>query len=195
MRAFNPSYRYLETDELRDLGFSHVGETVTVHSTANIVGCENVSIGSNVRIDAFVSIIASSPVEIGNYVHIGSGCYLSAVRPITLKNFTGLSQNVAIYTATDDYHGFSLTNPTVPKEYTNLRAGAVTLREHVIVGSGSVIMPDLLLDLGSCVGALSFISKSTKAWGVYAGRPASKIADRSRDLLALQSELERSVPS
>jgi galactoside O-acetyltransferase len=62
----------------------------------------------------------------------------------------------------------------------------VFLGRHVIVGSGSVILPGVTLEDGVAVGALSLVTKDCEAFGVYAGNPARRIKERKRDLLELE---------
>ena len=181
--------RFYQDDDLREAGFRSLGTNVAIHEDANLHGLENISLGSNVRIDAFANIVATGPVEIGSYVHIGSFSHLSGGEGIRMGDFTAISQGVKIYSRDDDFSGKSLTNPTVPAEFTGVTGGKVTLGKHVIVGSGSVIMPGVSIGEGSSVGALSLVGTSLPSWGIYFGSPARKVADRSRDLLALEEQL------
>jgi galactoside O-acetyltransferase len=186
---FDPGY-YTEHD-LKDAGFKVIGENVQIAKNCTIVGIENITLGDNVRIDSYSSILAAGDgwVSIGSFVHIAAYCLLAAGDGIQMDDFSGLSQGVRIYSRTDDYSGRHLTNPTVPRKYTGLTRGAVTLGRHVIIGSGTVILPKLSIGEGSCVGALSLVKKSLDPWGVYFGCPAKRLKDRSRRLLELESEL------
>ena len=181
--------RFYTDDELRTVGFRSLGTNVSIHEDVNIHGVENISLGSNVRIDAYVTIIATGPVEIGSYVHIGSYCLLSGGEGISMGDFTALSQGTKIFSRSDDYSGKSLGNPTVPEKYKTIKRGKVTLNRHVVIGAGSVILPGVSIGEGSSVGALSLVGGSLPAWGIYFGSPARKVADRSRDLLALEEQL------
>ena len=40
--------------------------------------------------------------------------------------------------------------------------------------------------LGTAIGSMSFVKKSTEAWGIYAGIPARKIKERKKDILELE---------
>jgi galactoside O-acetyltransferase len=131
---------------------------------------------------------------LGNYIHIGGGCYLGCAGGITLSDFAGLSQGVRIYSSTDNYTGDSLTNPTVPHKYLKTKIAPVVLGRHVIIGSGTVILPGVTIGEGSSVGALSLVSKSLDGWGVYFGAPAKRLKARSKDLLEMEKELITEVP-
>ncbi len=181
---------YFETNELRHFGFKSVGDNVKISKNTTIIGLENISLGSNIRIDGNVVIAAySGSLILGNYIHIGSGCYLGCGGGITLCDFTGLSQGISIYSGTDDYTGKFLTNPTVPHNYLNIKLAPVILKKHVIVGSGSVILPGVTIGEGSSIGALSLVTKSLEDWGVYFGSPAKWLKARKKDILKLEERL------
>lgn len=170
---------YYTVTELKNYGFKSLGKNVLIAKNCTIVNLETISIGSNVRIDSGTTIISGGVgISIGNFVHISGGCYLAGRFGITMEDFSGLSQDVKIYSQTDDYREGSFTNPTVPGEYVKTKSGSVTLEKHVIIGSGSIVLPGCTLSEGSSVGALSVIRKSTQAWKVYFGNPAKSILNR-----------------
>lgn len=186
---FNPGY-YTESD-LRDAGFKSLGKHVLVARNCTIIGLHNISIGDHSRIDGYSTLVApdGGHIHIGAHVHVGGYCFLSGGAGIALGDFSGLSQGVRIYSRTDDYSGQYLTNPTVPKEFTGGASGQVTLERHVIVGSGSVVLPALTIAEGASVGALALVTKSLAGWTVYAGAPARKLKPRSQHLLQLEQQL------
>jgi acetyltransferase-like isoleucine patch superfamily enzyme len=182
--------RYLLSAELASLGLRAVGADVQIHSTCVMVGLENISIGDHVRIDAFSSLIAGNGrIEIGNHVHIGGYVFMSGAEGIEISDFVGISHGVGIYTRDDDYTGASLTGPTIPAEFLQQKTGLVSLGRHVVIGSGSVILPRVTIAEGSTVGSLSLVKSDLEAWGIYAGVPARRLRDRSRALLALEEQL------
>jgi galactoside O-acetyltransferase len=171
---------------LEAMGFAALGENVLVSDKASIYNCQKIALGSHVRIDDFCVLSAGEGgFEIGDYIHIAVFASLIGAGRITLSNFCNLSSRVSIYSSNDDYSGAAMTNPMVPKAYTNIRSADVFLGKHVIVGSGSVILPGVRLEDGVAVGALSLVPKDCAAFGVYAGVPAKRIKARSRELLAL----------
>lgn len=184
---------YLASAELRALGCAAVGDDVRVHSTCVMVGLESLSFGDHVRIDPFCSLIAAEGhIHFGDYVHVAGYCSLSAGEGVELADFAGLSHGVRIYTRSDDYSGAALSNPTVPPEFLRIAKGAVRLARHVLIGAGTVIMPGCNIAEGTTVGALSLVKSSLSEWGIYAGVPARRLRDRSRDLLALERRLRAS---
>lgn len=86
-----------------------------------------------------------------------------------------------------------MTNPTVPIEYTGVCSAPVLLKEHVIVGCGSVILPGVTLDTGVAIGAKSLVKSNCSAFGVYVGNPAKRIKERRRDLLVVADEFLKKI--
>ncbi len=116
----------------------------------------------------------------GSHVHISANCYISGSDGFVAEDFVTLAPGVLIFTSSDDYSGHKMTNVTLPREYTGGPAGQVTLGRHVIVGAGSVILPNVTVGIGSSVGALSLVKKTLAPWGVYAGNPIRRLKDRGR---------------
>jgi galactoside O-acetyltransferase len=178
---------YYPDSVLQAAGFRRLGRNVKVHARASIYGTENITLGDNSRIDDFAIIIATGQVEIGAHVSIPNFCFLGARHGIFLEDFVTLAPGVKIFTASDDYHGDKMTGPTLPVDLTGGKAGPVRLQRHAIIGAGSVILPACTLGEGCAVGALSLVSGDLESWGVYAGIPAKRIADRRRELLRLEA--------
>ena len=177
---------YYTEKELRTFGFRAIGENVKIARNCIIMGLPYISIGDNVIVDAYCTIIATGhgQLKIGSFVHIGGFCHLLAAGGgIELKDFSGLSQGVKVYSKTDDYSGHSLTNPTVPNKYKSLKKGKVIFNEHVVIGAGSVILPNVKIGEGTSVGALSLVSSNLGSWTIYIGNPLKKLTKRSNDLL------------
>ena len=182
---------FFSEKELKQFKFKSIGKNVFIKKNVGMFFIENISIGNNVRIDDNVIIVASkknSPVKIGNYVHIASNCYLAGSDGIDMMDFTTLAPGVLIFSGSDDYSGKKLTNPMVGNPYVGGKSGKVTLCKHVIIGAGSVVLPDVTIKQGSSVGALSLVNKDLNPWGVYSGIPAKKIKSRYKDVLKLEKK-------
>lgn len=172
------------------LGFAAVGENVSISDRASFYNLSRISIGNNVRIDDFCVLSAGSGgIQVGNYVHIAVYTSLIGAGKITLSDFCNLSSRVSIYSSNDDYSGATMTNPTVPNQYTGVTHADVFLDKHVIVGSGSVVLPGITLEQGVAVGALALVTKNCEEFGIYAGNPAKRIKERKRELLVLEEWL------
>lgn len=187
---------FLTEDQVKAMGFRHVGKNCLLSDKASYYNCNNIKIGNNVRIDDFCVLSAGiGGIEIGSHIHIAVYSSLIGAGKIVLKDFCNISSKVAIYSSNDDYSGQFMTNPTVPSQYTNVTSLDVIIGKHVIVGSGSVILPGVTLEMGVAIGALSLVNKSCTEFGVYTGIPLKRIKERKRNLLNLEIELknERSI--
>ena len=146
----------LSRAEVEAIGFLELGENVQISEKASFYGSSRIKIGSNVRIDDFCVLSAGAGgIEIGNYIHIAVYSSLIGAGKIVLSDFCNVSSKVAIYSSNDDYSGEFMTNPMVPSEFTNVTHGPVTIGKHAIIGSGTVILPNIICGEGVAVGAIS----------------------------------------
>lgn len=188
------STSYYSQAELRDLGLKDFGERVRISRKASIYGADRISLGNDVRIDDFCVLAAGDGgFHIGSFVHLAVHCLLIGRARIQLGDFSGLSSRVSVYSSSDDYSGAWLTNPTVPAEFTGVEHAEVIVGRHVIVGSGSVILPGTVIEQGAAIGALSLVRGRFREFTVYLGSPARRIGERKRDLLELERRLMASI--
>lgn len=187
---------FYSREELVALGLASFGDNVLISRRASLYGVSHIQIGNHVRIDDFALVTAGPEMLIiGNHVHIACMCVLHGSAGITFEDFSGLSSRVAIYSATDDFSGLSLTNPTVPAEYKpGVRSGRVVLRKHAIVGTNSTLLPGVEIGEGAAIGAHSLVVRSCKPWTIYVGAPAVATLERKRDLLRFEEQLASRNP-
>lgn len=183
---------YYSSEELKEIGLKTVGENVLISRKTSIYGASNISIGDNVRIDDFS--ILSGNITLGNNIHIAAYCALfGGTAGIVMEDFSGMSSRTVIYAESDDYSGAFLTNPMIPDEYRNVVGGKVTLEKHVIIGTGTSIMPGVTIRCGTAVGSMSLVNKSLDEWGIYTGIPCKKMKDRDKNLLELEKKLKNDL--
>lgn len=184
-------FSFYSRDELALLGFKNLGSNVRISKSSIVIGIQNISIGDNSRIDAFSILSASQGfITIGRNVHVASFCSIQGGGGVSLEDYSGLSHGVKLFSLSDDYSGSSLTNPTIPEEFLNIKSGQVLLQRHVIIGANSVILPDLTVGIGSAVGALSLVNRSLAPLGIYSGVPVKLIKPRAKNFLSLADQLE-----
>lgn len=180
----------LSKEQLQNIGFKSVGENVFLSDKVSIYGAEKITIGNNVRIDDFVVLSAGEGgIDIGNYIHIAVFSSLIGAGRITLNDFCNISSKVSIYSASDDYSGEYMTNPMVPQSLTNVYKAPVVIGKHVIVGSGTVVLPGIEIQEGVAVGALSLVNQDCDEYSIYAGVPIKKIKERSKKLISYEDEI------
>jgi galactoside O-acetyltransferase len=183
---------FLGQTSLDSLGFRSIGSNVLISERASIYGASRISIGTNVRIDDFCILSAGEGgITIGNNIHIGAAATLIGQGSIGLGDFANLSGRTAVYSSSDDYSGRTLTNPTVPNAYKDIDSRPVSIGRHVIVGSGSVILPGTILGEGCAVGALSLVSGAWEPFTILAGTPAKQHGVRERTLLEVEGRYLR----
>lgn len=179
----------LDQKAIRQIGFKKTGKNIHISDKASFYNAGNISIDDHARIDDFCVISAGEGgIFIGKYVHIAVFVSLIGGGKITLSDFSGLSSRTSIFSSNADYSGKFLTNPTVADEFTRVTHSDVHLGRHVVIGSGSVILPGITLEEGAVVGSLSLVKDNCKSFGIYAGIPAKYIKQRSNNLLELEKE-------
>lgn len=186
---------FLDERELADLGFRAIGRGVKVSRKASIYGAHRISIGDHSRVDDFCVLSAGGDASfsIGAYVHVACHTTLVGQANITLEDFSNLSSRVSVYSSSDDFSGAAMTNPTVPAEFTHVMSAPVVIGGHAVIGCGSVILPGVTVAYGCAVGALSLVTASTEACGIYAGAPVRRLRDRDRGFESAEARLRASL--
>lgn len=180
---------YLSKEEIARIGFRSVGEDVLISDKACFYGASKMSIGNHVRIDDFCIFIGT--ITLGDYIHIAGYTGLHASQgSITMGSFSTLSSRVAVYAASDDYSGEAMTNSVVPSHLTHTISSDIVIEEHVIVGTGSTLLPGAILQEGTAVGAMSLVKSKLEPWAIYAGVPCKKRKDRKKMPLLLSKSIE-----
>jgi galactoside O-acetyltransferase len=83
-----------------------------------------------------------------------------------------------------------LTNPTVPKKYTNVKKSTVRIGKHAILGTNVTVLPGVTIGEGAAVGAGALVRKDLQPWTVYVGVDCKPIKLRpSNHILALEKEV------
>lgn len=178
---------FLTRQELERIGFKSLGQGVQISEKASVYNCSQIEIGDYSRIDDYCVI--SGNVTIGRNVHLAVLCNVAGGEPgIIFEDFSGLAYACHVFTQSDDYEGYTLTNPTVPDRYKRETKKPIIIGKHSIVGANSLVFPGVVLAEGTAVGANSIVTKSTQEWSVYFGNPAKRIKARRRDLLQLEAE-------
>ena len=152
-------------EELAALGLKAYGRDVRISRKACLYGAEHISLGDHVRIDDFC--LLSGNISLGSFIHLAAGVLLFAGDAgITVGDYSTLSSRCAVYALTDDYSGAAMTNPTVPEAYTHVTQQPVSVGRHVIVGTGSTILPGVTVGEGCAVGAMSLLRGDCEPWGM-----------------------------
>lgn len=175
-------------DELEKMGFCSLGQNIMLSRKASVYGAENIVIGNNVRIDDFC--ILSGNIKLGNYIHISPyvGLFGGEVG-IEIMDYGSVSSRSVIYAITDDYNGEGMANPMVPEKYRKVYQKKVILKKHCLIGTGSTILPGVVLGEGVSIGAMSLVNKNVDAWTVNVGIPCRTIRERSKKILEYEKDV------
>lgn len=179
---------FYNEEELKKVGFKKIGKNVLISKKASFYGVDNISIGDNVRIDDFA--ILSGKIELGNNIHISAGVMLFAGDVgIFLDNFTTISSRSVVYAITDDYSGEFMVGAMLPDAVRNVIKGPVILKKYAAVGTGCTILPNVTIEEGAAIGAMSLVNSDIKEYTINLGIPAKEIKKRSKKMTILEKEL------
>ena len=144
-----------------------------------IIGLENIDFGKYIIIDDYVFVYAKERIKIGNYVHIASFTSISGGGELVMEDFSGFSSGCRIVTGSDDFKEGGFGNPTISEAFRNVHTGKIHVGKFAVVGSNSVILPDVTIGEGATVAAGSVVSKDLEPWGIYVGN--RKVGTRDKE--------------
>ncbi|NMH87588.1 gamma carbonic anhydrase family protein [Flavivirga algicola] len=87
-------------------------------------------------------------------------------------------------------HGTYKTSPTNIGNNVSIGHNALvhgcTIQDNVLIGMGSIIMDDCVIESNSIIAAGAVVTKNTRveAGSIYAGVPAKKVKDVSKELIS-----------
>ena len=152
----------------------YLGTNCIIGKTVRIRKPEECIIGDGTIIDDFAYI--SCTIEIGKECHIGSHCSISGGDGKFKMGFRStLSSHCSVHCATSDYSSISLDLPSVPEEFRyGGEIGDITIKDYVVIGSHSAILPNTTIPNYCAFGAFSLIKGNVEYTknGLYAGIPA-----------------------
>lgn len=140
----------------------HIPENCYVAENATIVGDvvlgEHCSIWFNAVIRGDVNFI-----KLGNKVNVQDGAVIHATyktAPTTIGNNVSIGHNAIV-------HG-------------------CTVHDNVLIGMGSIVMDQCIIESNSIIAAGAVVTKNTKveSGSIYAGIPAKKVKDISKELIS-----------
>jgi carbonic anhydrase/acetyltransferase-like protein (isoleucine patch superfamily) len=139
-----------------------IPEDCFVAENATIVG--EVSMGSECSV-WYNAVIRGDVhfIKMGNKVNVQDGAIIHATyqkSPTTIGNNVSIGHNAIV-------HG-------------------CTIHDNVLVGMGSIIMDDCVVESNSIIAAGAVVTKNThvKSGSIYAGIPAKKVKDISKELIS-----------
>lgn len=144
-----------------------IPENCYIADNATIVG--DVTMGNECSV-WFNAVIRGDvhTIKIGNKVNVQDGAIIHATyqkSPTTIGNNVSIAHNAIV-------HG-------------------CTIKDNVLVGMGSIIMDDCVIESNSIIAAGAVVTQNTvvESGSIYAGMPAKKIKDISKELMS--GEIDR----
>ena len=173
-------------EETREM-FAEVGKNVRISTRAVFYEPEKMRFGDNSRIDDFC--LLSGSVTLGRNVHLAAYTHVAGGSPgVSFGDFSGCAYGCHVFAQSDDYSGDSLTNPTTPTKFKSELFAPVEIGKHVILGTGTIVLPGCDIGEGACTAAGSVVSQPLAEWRIYVGQPARAISSRSKRLLELEKQ-------
>lgn len=124
-------------------------------------------------------------VRIGRNSRIGRDCTIDARSPLNIGDNVALSPEVMILAGTHD-----VNDPTFADS--EVGPWAVTIEDHVWIGTRAMIMPGVTVGHGAVIAAASVVTKDVPPLTIVAGVPAKPIG--KRDPGATAYELDSPLP-
>jgi acetyltransferase-like isoleucine patch superfamily enzyme len=148
---------------------------ITLGSNVNIdpsTSINNVRIADRVKIAKYCSIFGSKtqPLEIGKESYVGMFSILNGfAAKLTIGRNVSIAQNVNIMTDSGPNASDFM------QKYYPVITGDVTIEDHVWVGAGVIIMPNVHVGRCSIIAANSFVNVDVQPYCLYGGNPARLI--------------------
>jgi len=149
---------------------------VDIGMSTIVYDLNDIKFGKYVIIDEMVYICLGKGMSIGNNVHISAFSTITGNEYCTLGDFVTISVGSHLLTGSDDFIGSGFGNPTTPDRFRKVTAKPIIIEKFSRIGANSVIMPGVIIGIGSTVGANSVVTKNLDPWGVYIGN--KRIKDR-----------------
>ncbi len=113
-------------------------------------------------------------IQIGDGTIVGDSCVLDGRKGLSIGKHVNISSEARIWTEQHDLND--------PSFGTETASGPVVIGDRAWISSRSTILPRTTIGEGCVIAAGAVVTKSTEPYGVYAGIPAKKIAERRKDL-------------
>jgi len=152
-----------------EIGNIQIGHDVEVDSTSSL---NNVIIGNHVRIAKYCSVYGHKDhlLEIGEFSYIGMFSVLNGYsNKVTIGKYVSIAQNVNMMTDSGP-NASSLMQRFYP-----ITKGPIIIEDHVWIGAGVIIMPNVVIGRCSIIAANSFLNCNVKAYSLFGGNPARHI--------------------
>lgn len=129
-------------------------------------------IGKGSSIHLGCKFTAVTEFYMGKNSTINQYCRIDNRGGITIQDNVSLSPCVNLITADHDVYAFDCAG----------RQKEIVIKDYVFIGSDAMVLPGVVMEEGSVLGAKSLLTKPTLAYGIYVGIPAQLKDKRPTDL-------------
>jgi len=124
-------------------------------------------------------LIMSRSAKVGRRVHIAPRVFVSGGGEFEIEDYACIATNSNIITSTEVLKdGARCSGPMVSADQRKVFRGKVLIRKDAFIGANATLLPGVVIEQGSVVGAGVTVAKSTEKWGVYVGARTIKIGAR-----------------
>lgn len=160
----------------RKLG--HMDSNVFIDQGVFFAFPKNISLNEFSYIDKNV-IFMSKSAKVGRRVHIAPYVFVSGGGDFEIEDYACIATKTSIITSTEVMKdGARCSGPMVSPEQRNVLRGKVLIKKDAFVGVAVTILPNVVVEAGSVVGAGTTLAKSTEPWGIYVGAKTQKLSQR-----------------
>jgi len=154
----------------------HIGTKSRIKSDVKIIGnAKRVTIGENFKIwhRCFLSV-TSGTISIGDNGHLGVDVYINATKGnVIIGDFVAIGPKTQIYSYSDTYDIGKMIGESH-------KVADVKVGNNIFIGSGSIILPGVVINDGAIVAAGSVVNRDVPPYTIVGGIPAKVIKKRLR---------------
>lgn len=134
---------------------------------------KRIKLGKNFKIwhRCFLAVGTGS-INLGSNGHLGVDVYINASQGnVNIGDYVAIAPKTQIYSYSDYYN----KDKKIGEVH---KVSDVNIKDNVLIGSGSIILPGVTINEGAIVGAGAVVTKDVPAYTIFGGVPAKKIGDR-----------------
>ena len=125
-------------------------------------------------------IVMSKSARVGRRVHIAPNVFVSGGGDFEIEDYACIATSSNIITSTEILKdGARCSGPMVSAHQRNVIRSKVLIKKDAFIGANATILPGVVIEQGSVIGAGVTVSKSTDPWGIYVGGKTQRIFDRT----------------
>ncbi len=160
---------------------------IDIHATAKVspladledsVRGTRIVVGPRCMIDSFVKFKpagGSGDVVLGERVMVNSGCVFYTGHGIRIGNHVAIAANCTFAPCN---HAFGSRDKPIADQGFMPSKGGIVIEDDVWIGANCVLLDGAHLAQGCVLAAGSVLKGRTEPFGIYAGSPARRIAER-----------------